>query len=199
MLHFGSRVCPWWLSWTFDNPLRRFLHPPDRIARMVASPGRTVMDVGCGMGYFSIPLAREVGEHGRVIALDVQERMLEGLRARAERSGVEGVVRPRLSTGRRFATRGSADGALAFWMLHEVPDRTGLLRQLRAAIATGGRLLVVEPVIHVSRREFEQTVSAARGAGFRVVARPRIFMSRAVLFRGSDAARRRLPLPKRAA
>ncbi len=81
-------VCPWWLCATFDNPLRRLIHNPERILCELVRSGDTALDLGCGMGVFSIPLARLVGPSGKVICVDLQEQMLAGVRRRAERAGV---------------------------------------------------------------------------------------------------------------
>jgi 2-polyprenyl-3-methyl-5-hydroxy-6-metoxy-1,4-benzoquinol methylase len=51
-------VCPWWLAYTFDNPIRRFFHKPDQMLAKFVKEGMTVVDIGCGMGYFSIGLAK---------------------------------------------------------------------------------------------------------------------------------------------
>ena len=64
-------VCPWWLCYSFDNPLRRFIHDPAHLLAPYVKPGMTVVDVGCGMGYFTIPLARIAGPGGLVIGLDL--------------------------------------------------------------------------------------------------------------------------------
>ena len=89
----AGNVCPWWLCPTFDNPLRRLIHNPDRILAGLVRAGETALDIGCGMGYFSIPLARLVGPGGKVICVDLQEQMLAGVRRRAERSGVADRIR----------------------------------------------------------------------------------------------------------
>ena len=78
-------LVPWWLGYTFDTPLRRVLHDPVDILGGYVKEGWAVADLGCGMGYFSIPLARMVGEKGRVISVDLQPPMLNVLRKRAER------------------------------------------------------------------------------------------------------------------
>ena len=56
-----KHICPWWLCFTFDNPLRRLIHSPETILSKYVRSGDTVLDVGPGMGYFSIPLAGLVG------------------------------------------------------------------------------------------------------------------------------------------
>ena len=83
-----SHICPWWGGYFIDNPLRRLIHDPKKILGRYVKPGMTVMDVGCGMGLFSIAMAKIVGDQGRVIAVDLQQQMLDTLRRRAERAGV---------------------------------------------------------------------------------------------------------------
>ena len=50
----GDHVCPWWFAYTFDNPLRRLVHNPEKMLQKFIKEGDTVVDIGCGMGYFSI-------------------------------------------------------------------------------------------------------------------------------------------------
>ena len=58
-----SHVCPSWCGFFIDNPLRRLIHNPTKIFGPYVQPGMTVMDVGCGMGLFSIAMgsARRAG------------------------------------------------------------------------------------------------------------------------------------------
>ena len=74
-----KHVCPWWLCWTFDNLFRKLVQDPEEIIKPYVREGSTVLDIGCDMGYFTIPLARLVGEEGQVIATDIQEPMLSSL------------------------------------------------------------------------------------------------------------------------
>jgi len=70
-LYLGPHTCPWWFGYTFDNPIRRLFHDPKAILGDYVAPGQTVVDIGCGLGYFSLALARLVGPGGRVIAVEV--------------------------------------------------------------------------------------------------------------------------------
>ena len=95
--HLSSQhhhVCPWWLAYTFDNPVRKLIHNPRRIFGDHIKEGMTVMDVGCGMGYFSIGMAKLVGAAGKVIAVDLQQKMLDVMHRRARRSGVADRIMP---------------------------------------------------------------------------------------------------------
>jgi 2-polyprenyl-3-methyl-5-hydroxy-6-metoxy-1,4-benzoquinol methylase len=122
-------VCPWWLCYTFDNPLRRLVHNPERILGPYVRPGDRVIDIGPGMGYFTLPLARRVGPGGCVTAIDIQAEMLSVLMARARRRGVPNVIRPHLATRDSLGRHEPADFILAFWMLH--PDKSPATFNLR--------------------------------------------------------------------
>jgi ubiquinone/menaquinone biosynthesis C-methylase UbiE len=174
-------TCPWWLLFTFDNPLRQWVHNPKKILGPFVSPGQTVLDVGCGMGYFSLGLAELVGAHGKVIAADLQPQMLAGLRQRAKRAGLEARIYPQLSAPEAIGLSEPVDFALAFWMVHEVRQREPFLREIHSHLKPRGKFLVVEPVIHVSGFDFERTVTLGQKIGFQALARPQVTASRAIL------------------
>ena len=77
-------VCPHWVGWFLLNPLRRLIHNPDQILASYVSGGMTVLDIGPGMGFFTLPLAGMVGPGGQVIAVDIQADMLSALQRRAQ-------------------------------------------------------------------------------------------------------------------
>src|ERR1051325_6297489 len=81
-------VCPWWLGYLLASPIRRLWHNPAGVLTRYVRPGMTVLEPGPGMGYFTMELARRVGESGRVIAVDLQPEMLTGLRRRAAKAGL---------------------------------------------------------------------------------------------------------------
>ena len=91
-----KHVCPWYCCFTFDNIFRRLVQKPENILKGAVQPGMTALDIGSGMGYFSIPMAEMVGPEGKILALDVQEKMLIGLKKRAVRNGVEKRIECRL-------------------------------------------------------------------------------------------------------
>jgi len=176
-----SPVCPWWFCFTFDNPVRRLFHKPEDLLKPFLREGDRAIDIGPGMGYFTVPAAKLVGPDGRVTAIDVQEKMLSALVARAERRGVAGRIQACLGTRESLGKHEPADFILAFWMVHEVPDRRRLLSEIRDLLKPGGRFLLVEPKIHVGRKDFEATIGAAEALGFAVLEKPRIRLSRSAL------------------
>jgi len=115
-------LCPAWLSFTLTNIFRRMAHNPARILSPFIRVGDTVLDIGSGPGYFTVPMARMVGDRGLVFAVDIQPKMLEKTRRRAERAGVAGRIRLVLATTKTLGLQIKADFALVFWMAHEVDD-----------------------------------------------------------------------------
>ncbi len=177
----ATHVCPWWLSYVFDNPLRRCLHDPARILGPYVEEGMKVADLGCGAGYFSIGLAHLVGPTGRVLAVDLQPFVLKRLVRRARSAGVAERLEVRRGAVERLGPGGDFGFVLAFWMVHEVPDRRRMFAVVRAMLRPGGRVLVAEPRRHVSAESLEESARHAIDEGFCVVQRPRIALSRAVL------------------
>jgi ubiquinone/menaquinone biosynthesis C-methylase UbiE len=174
-------VCPWWLCFTYDNFIRKPFHNPEKILAPYIREGDTVLDVGPGMGYFSLPLARMVGDRGKVIAADVQAPMLAALRKRARKQGLEKRIVPHVCKADAIGVREPIDFALAFWMVHEVPNQAKFFLEIKLLLKSEGKLLVAEPTIHVTRRMFEETLKRAGEAGFTVTEHPKIFMSRTAL------------------
>jgi len=177
-----SVVCPWWLQGLLSNPFRRLFQNPDRILAGFAAPGKTAVDIGCGIGYLTIPLARLLCPEGRVIAVDLQERMLAGARRRAEKAGVSDRIQFHQAAPDGLGISGPADFVLTFWMVHEVPDKERLMKEIRGMLKPDGTWLLAEPPIHVPAASFRKTVALAEGLGFRVLSSPKIRLSRAVLF-----------------
>jgi ubiquinone/menaquinone biosynthesis C-methylase UbiE len=181
ILFLGPHTCPWWFGYTFDNPLRRRVHDPAVILGDLVRPGDTVVDIGCGLGFFTLALARLVGAQGTVIAVDVQRAMLERARRRAERRGLAGRIRFHECAADRLGVTGPVDFVLAFWMVHEVRHPAAFLAEVRSMLRPGGRFLLAEPKVHVPPARFARTVERAREAGFALGASPSVRFSRAVL------------------
>ncbi len=177
----NNRVCPWWLCYSFDNPLRRIFHKPELLLAPYVKPGMIAVDIGCGMGYFTLGLAKLAGPGGRVIAVDLQQKMLDALERRTRRAGVADRIVLHRCRPDSLGVEGPVDFALAFWMAHEVPDKPRFFREIFALLRTGGRLLLVEPKFHVTLRSFERTLAVCREAGFRHLGEPALSLSGAVL------------------
>lgn len=174
-------VCPRWLCFTFDNWIRQRIQNPDQIIRPYVREGDTVMDVGPGIGFFTLPMARLVGDGGQVIAVDIQEEMLAAIRKRAKRAGLNHRIVTQLVSGESLGISDKIDFILAFWMAHEVPDQERFFAQLLAAVKQDGKFLLAEPKLHVSEAQFAAVIGTAQKAGFRLLDRPAIPLSHAAL------------------
>jgi ubiquinone/menaquinone biosynthesis C-methylase UbiE len=190
MFHRLSSQCPWWFVRSFDNPLRRLVQDPDTILRDFVRPGDACLDIGCGIGYFTIPLAALTGPSGRVTAVDLQPEMLAGVAKRAKRAGLSDRIRLHQADVSGLRLDGSFDFALAFWMVHEVPDQAALFRQIQEVLNPGGRLLLVEPIGHVRRAAFDRTLETASDVGLAISKTVTVRLSRAALLTMSGGATR---------
>jgi 2-polyprenyl-3-methyl-5-hydroxy-6-metoxy-1,4-benzoquinol methylase len=129
----------------------------------------TVLEPGSGMGFFSLPLARLVGAEGRVVCVDLQRRMIDGLRRRAGKAGVLDRIETAVCSSDDLGIgewAGRIDLALVIHVIHEVPDADRFLRQIHAALRPGGTLVLIEPKGHVTPAQFEQTLVGAETVGF---------------------------------
>jgi len=176
----NNHICPWWLAYTFDNPLRWFLHDPYAILRPYLREGMTTIDLGCGMGYFSRAMAKIVGDAGTVISVDLQKEMLAITRKRAEKDGVARRIRFLLAKDDDIGFTGQVDFALAFWMVHEVTDTRKFFLQVYTILKPTGTFLIAEPKMHVTRARFEEILSCALDTGFMISATPSVRLSRSV-------------------
>ena len=138
-LQMSERVCPWWLADWLTCPLRRLIQNPERILTGLISPGQTVVDLGCGPGFFTVAMAKMVGDAGRVIAVDLQTEMLEMARRNAERAGLQSRIRFHQGQPDSIGVIEPADFAIAVWMVHEVPNAEGFLGQVQSFLKPGGR------------------------------------------------------------
>jgi ubiquinone/menaquinone biosynthesis C-methylase UbiE len=182
LLFHHEHVCPWWFCFSFDNFLRKLFHNPERMLRPYVAEGDIILDIGPGMGYFSIPLARMVGEEGKVIAADIQPKMLEALQRRARRCGVEQRVTTHLCKADSLGLDRPLDFVLAFWMVHEVPNHLAFFEEIKSLLKPSGKLLLAEPVLHVNQAMYEKTVKAAESVGLVLKEKPKISLSRSALF-----------------
>jgi SAM-dependent methyltransferase len=181
----SEHVCPWWIGYLLASPLRKWMgQDPIEILRPYVREGMTVLEPGPGMGFFTLPLAKLVGPSGRVIAVDLQPKMIANLKRRAAKAGLLDRIEARLSAADTLAIADLADKVdftLAFAMVHELPDPHRFFREIEAASRAGAQVLFAEPRGHVDMKKFEAELRAATAAQFIVAARPSIRRSHAVL------------------
>lgn len=164
----SDHVCPVWVGYLLASPLRRLKEHPERLLEPIVEPGMTVVDLGCAMGFFSLPLARMVGPAGRVVCLDIQKRMLLRLERRARRRGLSDRIETRLCTQETLGI-GDLEGRVnlvnAFHVIHETAHPARVFEEVWPVLAPGGRVVVAEPAGHVSEAAFRATCDLAESVG----------------------------------
>jgi SAM-dependent methyltransferase len=165
-----------------ESPDRdRWQQPEEIMDALAIAEGASVADIGAGAGWFTIRLARRVGPNGQVYAQDVQRQMLEAIRRRVSREGLQNVE-TRLGEGSDpNLPGGSLDAVLVVDVYPEVEDRVAFLQNLAAALEPTGRIGIVNykpgnggpgPVGDEGTRVDEDVVrSDAAAAGLRVISR----------------------------
>jgi len=182
----AERVCPWWLGYFLASPMRRWLEKPEEILAPYLREGMTVLEPGPGMGFFTLPMARMVGSTGRVIAVDIQTKMLQSLRRRALKAGISDRIETRLAQPNSLGIgdlEGKVDFVLAFAVVHELPSPETFFIEAAAALKPGARLLFAEPAGHVKPAKFQTELDAALDAGLELTAQPAVRRSIAAVLR----------------
>ncbi|MGA3012512.1 MAG: class I SAM-dependent methyltransferase [Bacteroidales bacterium] len=177
------RVCPVELAGGLDNIIRKFLQNPKKLLEPYIKPGMTFVDLGCGPGFFTVEVAKMLKGQGKVIAVDLQDRMLDIVRKKITDTPLEQLVVLNKCSEDSINVKEPVDFILAFYMIHEVPDKERLFREMSAILKSAGLIYVIEPKFFVSKREFAKMVNIAQDHGFEPAAQPRVHFGTTVLLR----------------
>lgn len=177
----NPRICPVEKAGGLDNSIRRFLQNPVKILKPHINPGMTVLDMGCGPGFFTIEIAKLLNGSGKVIAADLQAGMLEIVRQKIRKTELEQIVELHKCQDQSVGVTEKVDFVLAFYVVHEVRNQDNLLRELKSILNPDGRILIVEPNFHVTGKEFKTMLEKAEKIGFAIADRPKSFLNRAVV------------------
>jgi tRNA A58 N-methylase Trm61 len=184
------RVCPWWLGDLLLNPIRRLLQDPSSTLAPYLREGMTVLEPGLGMGFLTLELARRVGPTGRVIAVDVQPKMIERLKRRAANANLADRIDARVTHPDSMQLDGlesRVDFILAFAVVHEMPDAAAFFTQAASAMKLDARMLLAEPAGQVSEVECGTELEMAMHDGPEVEARRPIRRTRTALLRKTQS------------
>jgi ubiquinone/menaquinone biosynthesis C-methylase UbiE len=185
-----DHICPPWVGRLLLSPLRRLVENPRKILGPFVRDGMVVLEPGCAMGYFTLPLARMVGPEGKVIAVDIEPKMLASLEKRAHKAGLVDRIDIRQARPDSFGiddVAGTADFCTVIHMAHEVPDQNRLFLEISAALKVGGQAFLMEPGWHVTADEFELSLTAASAAGLRRIESPDVEGDRKALFQKQES------------
>jgi len=179
----SKRICPVERAGSLDNGIRRWLQNPQKILKPYIKEGMTVLDIGCGPGFFSIDMAQMVGESGRVIASDLQEGMLQKVRKKIKGTELEKRITLLKCEKNKIGISEYVDFVLLFYMVHEVPNKEALFNEIGTILKQNGQILIVEPPFHVSKLAFEGTVKIAKNIGFIDIEGPNVLFSKTVILK----------------
>lgn len=177
----NHHVCPMEKAGSLEKSWRRWLQNPNRILKPFVQPGMTVLDMGCGPGFFTIPMAEMVGESGRVIAVDLQQGMLDKVKQKIQGTDLASRIELHLTEADNLNINTELDFVLAFYLLHELPDLEKFLQKIKVILKPSGKMLVAEPNFRVSKDEFANTLVKITNTGFNIINHPRICLAHTVL------------------
>jgi len=166
-VHFPA---PFFVGYFLDSDLRRRMQPPDElIKRSGVGLNMSVLEIGCGSGGYTTFVAREVGEQGRLYALDIQARMLKQLEAKLAKEENRDVHNIELvlgsATDLSFKDK-SLDLVLLITVLREIPDRHRALQEVMRVLKPGGMLAVTEFLPDPDYSLMRTTIRTVTEAGF---------------------------------
>ena len=177
----ADHVCPWQHVHMIDNFVRKWIHDPQKLFSPYVKKGMRVIDIGCGGGFISLGLAGLVGDGGSVVSADLQPEMLAIVNERAIKEKKSRIIHTHQCGKNNVGANGPFDFAVAFFMVHETPDKGAFMSEVFDMLASKGVFYIAEPSFHVKRVMFENMVDKAKSVGFRVAARPRVNLALAVL------------------
>jgi len=128
-----------------ERDSRDAMQHPDRIMKALdIKAGDVVADIGAGSGYFTVRLAGAVGDQGRVIATDIRQEMLDFIEGRLEQAAISNVELVKVGPEETGLPTGAVDTVLMVDVMHYIKDRSAYAAKLRAALAPGGRVVVID-------------------------------------------------------
>ena len=178
------RICPVWVGYLLASPIRTLFQNPQKILAPYVSSGMRVLDIGPAMGFFTLPLARLVGPRGRVICVDVQEKMLSALMRRARRANLADRIEARVCDADSLRVTDLAptiDFVLAFAVVHEVGNAARFFGEIQSVLTPRGRVLFAEPRGHVSEGAFQESLAVAKQNGLHETESLKIVRSHAAI------------------
>jgi predicted methyltransferase len=163
------------LSKAFDDPARDAWQRPAEVVELLhLEPGSVVADLGAGTGYFMGRLSQAVGEQGKVLALDVEPKMIEFLGQRARQQGLDNVLPQLVPVDDPQLEPGSVSRVLIVNTWHHIDERRRYATKLASALGAGGEIWIVDFTLDSEvgpparfRLSPEQVMSELESAGLR--------------------------------
>lgn len=167
--HRYSLPCPTWLGWLveLDNPFVMSNRASVIVQRLDLQPGMSVLDAGCGPGRLTIPIAKEIGPRGQVVAMDIQAGMLRRAQDKARAAKLNNISFLQAGAGEGQLAPAQFDRALLVTVLGEIPNRQAALKEVFEALKPGGILSVTEIIFDPHFQSRGSVLRVADAIGFR--------------------------------
>ncbi len=175
-----ENICPVENAGMLDSFFRRIIQNPKKILSSHFSGNITVVDLGCGPGFFTIEIAKKLDSSGKVIAVDVQQGMLDIVKNKIKNKPYEHKIILHKAGFESLNLTEKTDIILAFYVIHEI-NRDNLFSELKSILKPDGKILIAEPNFHISKKVYKEMLHTLKEEGFEIISKPKIFFSRAVL------------------
>lgn len=167
--HFYQFPMPQFMANLIDNPLRRKVQPPDELAmRHGIEPGMTVLDVGPGNGTYTLAAARRVGPAGKIVAIDIEPKMIERVQRRVQKAGAKNIEARLADVYALPFDDGALDAAYMITVIGEIPEPERAMREIRRVLKPSGTLSFSELLLDPDYPLASTTIRRAEAAGFRL-------------------------------
>jgi len=176
----NTNVCSHKRAGFFDSKIRKLFQNPKKILSPYIDKKMTALDLGCGPGFFTIEMAKLVGKNGKVVGADLQKEMLSKLKSKIEGTDFEDIIELHNTQKDSIGLKEKFDFILVFYMLHEVPNQDKTLKELHDLLNDQGKILIVEPKGHVSKKDFEKSIRLMEQY-FKTFKGPKVFYSYSVI------------------
>lgn len=186
--HFHKFPMPQFLANLIDNPLRRRIQPPDEMPlRHGLQPGMQVLEVGPGNGRYTLAAARRIGPTGRLVTVDIESRMIERVRQRAQAEGVANIEARVANVYDLPFEDGSFDAIYMITVIGEIPEPARAMHEFQQVLKPGGTLAFSELLMDPDYPLVRTLVRLASQAGFRLKEKRGDFLSYSIIFEKPQA------------
>lgn len=179
----NTHLHPVEMAGSLESRFRKFLQNPNKILRKYIHSGMTVLDLGCGTGYFTLEIAKLLNNNGKVIASDVQNGMLEILQQKLLNSEVKNQIEILKSEEDSICLTEKVDFILAFYSFHEMKYIDHIITGLTNIVKPETKILISEQKFHVREKTFNSIIKKMKNNGFEICEKPWIFLSRTIVMK----------------
>ncbi len=168
---------------SLESRLRLILQNPRKILKKYVRSGMTVLDLGCGTGFFTLEIAKLLNNDGKVIASDVQKGMLELLKKKLRNNELQRLIEIHNNQENALCLTERVDFIFAFYSFHEMKYIDSIIRDLTRIVKPETMIFISEQKFHVSKNAFNKIIEKMEYSGFEICERPIIFFSRTVIMK----------------